>query len=336
MVYLHSAPDIGVFQGKREEDWEKFKTKILSHFKATGQSDEMAADQFSRYLDGPAYQYWDNLSDHTKTRLTSVLRSFDNRYADEVRQDHFQYLFDTAKYKGYEDESMDDFAARLQSLANKGYPDYIGPDGARVSRKETRRIHVRGKFWECMSPDLREQMYIFFQTREAPIKEQLAYARVLQAAKRQNRKEEQSYETVNSAQSTDPAIPRLMWNQLTEVINTQSKQINEMRNMLEWQKAAGGTVGQRPPPTEQEKQELERERQRRVARETSDEPGLTKPSQLERDATRSKFDITKVKCHNCGEKGHMKRECPQPPKARRENRQDRTGQGTARTGVRTT
>ena len=114
-----------------------------------------------------------------------------------------------------------------------------------------------------------------------------------------------------------------MWNQLTEVINTQSKQINEMRNMLEWQKAAGGTVGQRPPPTEQEKQELERERQRRVARETSDEPGLTKPSQLERDATRSKFDITKVKCHNCGQKGHMKRECPQPPKPRRDNRQDR-------------
>ena len=168
MVYLHSAPDIGVFQGKREEDWEKFKTKILSHFKATGQSDEMAADQFSRYLDGPAYQYWDNLSDHTKTRLTSVLRSFDNRYADEVRQDHFQYLFDTAKYKGYEDESMDDFAARLQSLANKGYPDYIGPDGARVSRKETRRIHVRGKFWECMSPDLREQMYIFFPDPRSP------------------------------------------------------------------------------------------------------------------------------------------------------------------------
>ena len=322
-VYLHSAPDIGSFHGKRDDDWEKYKTKMLAHFKATGQSDEMAAEQFSRYMEGPAYQYWDMLSDHTKSKLTLVIRQFDKRYADEVRQEHFQHLFDTCKYKGYEDESMDDFAARLQNLANKGYPDYMDQHGYRVSRKEARRIHVRGKFWDCMTPDVREQMYIFFQTREAPLKDQVSYARILQAAKIQTRKEEQSYETVNNAQGVDPTVPRLLWNQLTEVIERQTHEIGALRNMLNWQKGDVGSGGRRPPPTEQDRQKLEQERQRIMASGTSTEPGLRKPTDVEAAATRPKFDISKVKCHNCGEKGHMKRECPQPPKPRQDRRQDR-------------
>ena len=315
MVYLHSAPDIGLFQGRRDDDWEKYKTKILAHFKATGQTDEMAAEQFSRYLDAAAYQYWDTLGDHTKSKLSLVIRAFDKRYADEVRQEYFQHLFDTAKYKGYEDESMDDFAARLQSTAQKGYPDYIAVDGTRVSRKETRRIHVRRKFWESMSPDLREQMYIFFQTREAPLNQQLQYARVLQAAKLQNRQEEQSHETVNSAQATsDPAVQRVMWKQLTSVIESQSKEIGQLHNMLEWQR---GSTGMKPPPTEEERQKLEQNRQRKIQTNPSDEPGLRPKSELERQVTtKSKFDITKVKCHNCGQKGHMRRDCDQPQKPR--------------------
>ena len=321
MVYLHSAPDIGFFHGRRDDDWEKYKTKMLAHFKATGQTDEMAAEQFSRYMEGAAYQYWDTLTDHKKSKLSLIIRAFDKRYADEVRQEYFQHAFDTVKYKGYEDESMDDFAARIQTLASKGYPDYISVDGTRVSRKETRRIHVRRKFWECMTPDLKEQMYIFFQTREAPIAQQLQYARVLQAAKLQNKTEEQSYETVNSAQaSNDPAVQRVMWKQLTGVIERQSKEIGQLHNMLEWQRGAEGSNGQRPPPTEEQKRELEQQRQRKIATNPTDEPGLRARTDIERHVTqKSKFDITKVKCHNCGEKGHMRRDCPRPQKPRNPN-----------------
>ena len=314
MVYLHSAPDIGIFQGKREEDWQKFRTKLVAHFRATGQTDQMAAEQFSRYLEGPAYQYWDTLSDHIKGKLNLLIKYFNSRYSDEMRQEYYQQQFDNLQYMGYEKETLDDFAARLITVVAKAYPDYYNQDGKFAQRREMRKIYVRRKFWECMTPDMRQAMFIYFQSREASLKKQLAYARILQAAKLQNRQEEQPYET---ACYMDAGLPNEMLAELTTVMKTQGKEIKELRDELRKRDEA--------------LRQSQSSHQTATASAAEPKPPKARPPQQQstsdQGARQSNFDITKVRCHGCGEYGHIRRNCPVPKKDQkpkpRDDRRDR-------------
>ena len=314
-VYVHSAPDVGFFHGKREDDWQKFRTKLVAHFRATGQTDQMAAEQFSRYLEGPAYQFWDTLPRHKKRTLPALIQSFNTRYSDEMRQEYYQQQYDSLQYMGYEKETLDDFAARLITLVAKAYPDFYGQDGKYAPRREMRKIYARRKFWECMTPDMRQAMFIHFQTREASIKDQLAHAKLLQAAKWQNRQEETPYET---ACYVEAGLPKGMLAELTTVMKTQGREIKELREDIRRREDASRSQRSQPnaQPNKAPEPKTERGQQPQKQRTNS------------ADGKMSNFDLSKVRCHGCGEFGHIRRNCPLPkedqkPRPRDNRRDDR-------------
>ena len=196
MIHLNQTPTLSPFTGKQDEDWPKFRRKVLTLFQTIEVTDEMAAVQFCTYLDGNAYKFWESLPEATTKNLKETFKAFDKKYADEIQQGYWQIKYENLTYAGPEKESLDELVMRIQDVVKKAFPDYIDEVGNKTSKLQTRQIYAKKKFWDLMAPEIKEQLFIKFKGSDAPLQEQLDFARILQAAKIRANKEEQSYETI--------------------------------------------------------------------------------------------------------------------------------------------
>ena len=252
-------------------------------------TDEMAAVQFCTYLEGNAYKFWESLPEEITSNLKKTLKAFDRKYADEIQQGYWQIKYENLTYAGPEKESLDDLAMRIQDVVKKAFPDYIDEKGQKTSKLQTRQIYAKKKFWDLMATDIKEQLFIKFKGSDAPLQEQLDYARILQAAKIRANKEEQSYETLCVAEYQQP-----QYKVLAE-LQKQSRQIDQISRDM------------RTP--QQSKQEGDKNKPRQ---QTTQE---TQQGQVSQNPN--------IQCYNCGENGHINRYCPYV-----QQRMQQQGQGT--------
>ena len=338
MVYLQSAPDIGTFHGRRDDDWQKFKTKLKAHYAATGQQGRQAADQLSRYLDGPAYQFWDTLTPTVKRDLDKVLAHFDKRYADDMKQEYYQQIFDNIMYQGYEKETYDDLSTRIQCTAMKAYPDYTDRQGIFTPRTHVRESYVRRKFYDCLTPDIRKQMFVHFRTREAPLPKQLEYAKILQAAELQTQQDDLPYESIyavgaphQSAASSDNLA------EIAQILKDQSQQLQDLRQMRQAaprsrsdqrnsqdpqiRQRSPSATGRNPQQDRSRSNERNMDRQRPRRSTQSQQRSVTfsdeyRPSQRY-PLVRPRSADPRPRCFNCNQPGHYARNCYAQPANRR-------------------
>ena len=336
-MYLHTAPDLGTFHGRRDDDWQKFKTKLKAHYAATGQAGRQAADQLSRYLDGPAYQFWDTQPQHIKTDLKQILEAFDKRYSDDMKQEYYQQMFDSIMYQGYDKETYDDLSTRIQSVATKAYPDYTDRQGLRMIRDHVRESYVRRKFYDCLTPDIRKQMFVHFRTREAPLAKMLEYAKILQVAEMQMQQDDLPYEAAYTAMggAHHPAHTPENLAEITEILKSQSQQLDDLRQMQQSERPArsardnnqerNARPRSRSPPDNRSRQDRFRPTQR-----NSDPPSPRRNTLSQQRSPRSvtfsddyrpppRYPIrprsadTRPRCFQCNMPGHYARYCQAPP-----------------------
>ena len=88
------------YRGKGDEDWPKFKNKLITHFNTMELDDEQAASQFCAYVEDNAYRVWESLSDATKKSLPETLRAFDRHYDDVQKHGYWQITYENLTYPG--------------------------------------------------------------------------------------------------------------------------------------------------------------------------------------------------------------------------------------------
>ena len=187
-VFLQHAPNIPMFSGSKDDEWPQFKQKFITTINLTGQDDERAASQFSTYLEGSAYRFWNSLPKKKKKNIKKVFRAFDKKYADEIQQGYWQMEYENLRYEGPSKETLDDLAVRIQDTVARAYPDYRKPDGNRIDRSETRRIYTNKKFFDCMDGEIQELLLVKFGGNEAKLRDMLNYAKRRTTAKMRTRK----------------------------------------------------------------------------------------------------------------------------------------------------
>ena len=134
IISLNQAPPIGVFFGKARRGMDKVSRCHHNPFPSTHQTDRTATQQFSLYIDGTAYQFRSTLPPETKKSFPELLKAFDQKYSDEVNQSYWQQQYKQLKYASFEKETPEDFAVKIQTIVNKGWPDYIRPSGENSSK----------------------------------------------------------------------------------------------------------------------------------------------------------------------------------------------------------
>ena len=112
------------YRGKGDEDWPKFKNKLITHFNTMELDDEQAATQFCAYVEDNAYRVWEGLSEATKKSFPETLRAFDRHYDDVQKHGYWQIKYENMTYGGPSKESLDDLAIRITECVNRAYPDY--------------------------------------------------------------------------------------------------------------------------------------------------------------------------------------------------------------------
>ena len=61
------------FHGKRQDDLNEFKNKLIKMFKSLQLEDYEAADQFCTYLESDAYKFWSSLPEEIQASFPKVL-----------------------------------------------------------------------------------------------------------------------------------------------------------------------------------------------------------------------------------------------------------------------
>ena len=329
MVYLNHAPPVAPFSGKQNEDWPKFKQRILNLFRITEQDDTMAAAHFSTYLEGNAYNFWASLSEQTQNNIHRLLRAFDKKYADELQQGYWQMAYENLTYLGPEKETLDDLAVKIQHVVNKAFPDYIKPDNTIVHRGETRRMYARKKFWDLQPPEIKEAIFIKFGTSDASLKQQLEYARVIQADKMRSRKEEMSYETVCVAQKVDHSPSQEYLNKISSVIKQQSKQIEDLTKEVQRkdnynynpnrQRDAGPKLQLQRQPKQQSQSQVQLQQNPQPQQQQGQRQGNRNWNRNSNQEFRPRSQSQDSRqgpvreCFYCGQAGHIRRFCQKIP-----------------------
>ena len=189
------------YHGKGDEDWPKFKNKLITHFTTMELTDEQAALQFCAYVEGNAYRVWEGLSPDTKKNFSKTLRAFDRHYYDEEKHGYWRIKYENLKYPGPAKESLDDLAILITECVNRAYPDYV-KKGVNYSQHAIRKVYIRKKFWELMPKDIQRELFIHFGVSDAPLRAQLERARKIQTADSVTNKEDQPYEALCSSEAT--------------------------------------------------------------------------------------------------------------------------------------
>ena len=291
-----------MFSGKREEELLIFRDRLVNNFASTAQTDRTAAQQFSSYIDGNAYRFWSTLDAETKKSFPLILHAFDQKYTDELNQAYWQQRYKKLTYPGWQKETLDDYAARIQEMVAKAWPDYESPtDGAKIKRDETRAIKVNDKFWETMSEDIQQKLYYELGNSDAPLQDAIAIAKKQQTSVAQAAKEEQSYETICQLDKSD---------QKEEAINALSRT---------WSKAQKRSSTSCYRPRSQRKLLNQLRRKSRFQYANPRNPQKTKlqgqnnggkgKGNQNTQQRQSRQQTRKGNCHCCGKPGHYQRDC---------------------------
>ena len=109
----------------------------------------------------------------TTKNLKETFKAFDKKYADEIQQGYWQIKYENLTYAGPEKESLDELVMRIQDVVKKAFPDYIDRE---QNIKITNATNIRQK--EILgSTGNQEQLFIKFKGSDAPLQEQLDFAR---------------------------------------------------------------------------------------------------------------------------------------------------------------
>ena len=146
-------------------------------------------------------------------------------------------------YLGPEKETLDELAIRIKDIVNKAYPDIIRK-GVVHSKKEQRKINARRKFWDLMPDNIQKQIFVKFGSCDAPLRQQLEYARRIETSDMRTNKAEQRYMQICAMEQ--PQIPTQSLDNISSTLNSISQQNKEIVQMVEKQ-ASQQQLQQKPP-----------------------------------------------------------------------------------------
>ena len=340
------------FYGKRNEDWNEFKKRLIKMFQSIHLEDEQAADQFCTYLEGNAYRHWNSLPSDVQGSFPKVLSAFDKKFENNHRQGSWQIQYENMTYLGPDKETLDELATRIKDIVNKAYPDIIRK-GVVHSKKEQRKSNARRKFWDLMPDNIQKQLFIKFGSCDAPLKQQLKYAQRIEASDLRARKGKQSYmqicamepqnntatdalmqtvstalnavtqqnkelaqlverQTTNNKQETKP--PRKQnWQQPQQQQNWQPQQRNWQPQQQNWQPQQNNWQ-----PQSQNWQQQQQNWQPQQQWQQSNTPQQTQPqtSQQSQEQTQQQQQPRqRPTCHFCKKIGHVKKHCRSNPES---------------------
>ena len=236
------------FHGKRQDDWNEFKNKLIKMFKSLQLEDYEAADQFCTYLESDAYKFWSSLPEETQASFPKVLTAFDKKYSNNHQQGSWQMQYENMIYLGPEKETLDELAIRIKDIVNKAYPDIIRK-GVVYSKKEQRKINARRKFWDLMPDNIQKQLFVKFGSCDAPLRQQLEYARRIETSDMRTNKAEQRYMQICAMDQ--PTLPQQSLETISTAISSITQQNKELVQMVEKQANQQQQMQQKPPPRKQ-------------------------------------------------------------------------------------
>ena len=310
---VHYRPPLP-FKGNKEEDWKEFKNKLIKMFRTLQLNDEQAADQFCTYLEGWAYKHWDGLAEEIQASFPKVIKAFDKKYSNDLEQDEWQMRYETMKYLGPEKETLDQLAGRIKDIVNKAYPD-VTRKGVVYSRKEQRQSSARRKFWDLLPKDVRKQLFVHFGGCDAPLRQQLQYARRLEAAEMRTNQEDLPYDTICSAELYDDPTVALV----NTTISDTTQQSEELEHQSGWRENYQSCCYVNSPfvtpqqmwPQPPQPQTWQLQPQQQVWQQPLPQQGWQQ--QLNWQGQNQQQTRPKPVCHNCGKIGHIRKHCQNNP-----------------------
>ena len=112
------------------------------------------------------------------------------------------------KYFGPEKETLDELAVRTKNEVNQAFRD-ITRNGVVIhlkkkQRKNKRKMQIMGPFTQSYTH------FVIFGGWEVPLRQQLEFARRLQAAEMRTSREDEPYETICSVEQTETPTAELV------------------------------------------------------------------------------------------------------------------------------
>ena len=221
LTMLIQLPNFSGSPATRFERWIKLFENVVS---MSNWSDEEKINMLITKMTDKAHDILQNMLESHTQDYEEIKKLLQQRFHGNETKDFYQKKFENCERKPQ--ESILDYAFRLKTIFNRGYP----PDsGETASEEATRTQFLRQKFLQGLEPSLRNKVrYKITKTFEELVNETHKYAIRMD----EDREEKDKREFVNAVSSGSKHLEAPGLKMIITAIEKQNETVNAIANSL--------------------------------------------------------------------------------------------------------